>query len=54
MRAELFMYFFFVLRIISGPRLKFVQWKAFKPPAVYTTDRSKAVAPMLFLFFVAL
>ena len=31
MRTELFMYFF-VLRIISGPRVKFVQWKAFKPP----------------------
>ena len=33
---------------------KFVQWKAFKPPVVYTTDRSKAVVPMLFLFCVAL
>ena len=52
MRTELF-YVFFVL-IISGPRVKFVQWKAFKPPVVYTTDRSKAVVPMLFLFCVAL
>ena len=25
-------YVFFILRIISGPRVKFVQWKAFKPP----------------------
>ena len=23
--------------------MKFVQWNAFKPPVVYTTDRSKAV-----------
>ena len=34
--------------------MKYVQGKAFKPPVVYTTDRSKAVVPMLFLFFVAL
>ena len=36
--------------------MKFVQWKAFKPtpPVVYTTDRSKAVVPKLFLFCVAL
>ena len=34
--------------------VKFVQWKAFKPPKVYTTDHSKAVVPMLFLFCVAL
>ena len=26
----------------------------FKPPAVYATDRSKAVVPWLFLFCVAL
>ena len=37
----------------------FVQWKAFKPrtpppPVVYTTDRAKAVVPMLFLFYVGL
>ena len=57
MRTELYMYFF-ALRIISGPRLKFVQEKAFTPPppppVVYTTDPSKAVVPMLFLFCVAL
>ena len=55
MRTELFMYFFFsffVLRIISESRVKFV--KAFKPPVVYTTDRSKAMVPMLFLVCVAL
>ena len=32
---------------MSGPRVKFVLGKAFKPP------RSKAVVPMLFLFCVA-
>ena len=45
---------FFVLRFIWGPRVKFVQWNAFKPPVVYTTDRYKVVVPMLFLFGVAL
>ena len=49
MRTERSMYIF-VLRIISGPRVKFVQWTAFKPPLVYTTGRSKAVVPMSFLF----
>ena len=47
-------FFFFLLRIISGPRVKFVQWKAFKSPVVYTTERFKAVVRMLFLFCVAL
>ena len=28
--------------------------KALKPPVVYSTDRSKAVAPVLVLLFVAL
>ena len=28
--------------------------KGFKPPVVYSTDRSKAVVPMLVLLFVAL
>ena len=32
----------------------YVQWKAFKSPVVYTTDRSKAEVPMLLLFCVAL
>ena len=49
MRTELYMYFF-LLRIISGPRVKFVLGETFKPPVVYTTDRSKTVVPMLFLF----
>ena len=47
-------YVFFVLRIISGPRVKFVQWMPLHPPVVYTTDSSNAVVPMLFLFCVAL
>ena len=55
MRTELFNVFF-VLRIVSGPRMKFLQRKISTPtlPVVYTTDRSKAVVPMLFLFCVAL
>ena len=53
MRTELCMYFF-VLRIISGPRLKLYSERPLTPQVVYTTDRSKAVVPMLFLFCVAL
>ena len=56
MRTEHFMYFF-VLRIMSGPRVKFVQLNSFNPPpppVVYIIERSKAVVPMLFLFCVAL
>ena len=34
--------------------MKLVQLEAFKPPVVYTTDCSKAMVPMLFLFCVAL
>ena len=33
--------------------MKFIHWKVFKLPVVYTADRSKAVVPMLFLFRVA-
>ena len=44
-----------VLRVASGPRVKLVSCKsAFNPPMVYSTDRSKAVVPVLVLFFVAL
>ena len=48
-----------VLRVASGPRVKLVSCKsAFKPPTlspvVYSTDRSKAVVPVLVLLFVAL
>ena len=40
-----------VLRVASGPMVKL---KCFKPRVVYTTDRSKAVVPVLVLLFVAL
>ena len=44
-----------VLRVASGPRVKLVSWKsALKPPVIYSTDRSKAVAPLLVLLFGAL
>ena len=46
---------YFVLRIISGPRVKFVDRKIFLNPAVvYATDPSKAVVLVLFLLCVAL
>ena len=45
----------FVLRIVSGPRVKLASCKsALNPPVVYSTDRSKAVVPVLVLLFVAL
>ena len=44
-----------VLRVASGPRLKLASCKsALNPPVVYSTDRSKAVVPVLVLLFVAL
>ena len=44
-----------VLREAAGPRVKLASCKsALNPPVVYSTDRSKAVVPMLILFFVAL
>ena len=44
-----------VLRVASGPRVKLASCKsALNPPVVYSTDRSKAVVPVLVLFFVAL
>ena len=45
----------FVLRVASGPRVKLASCKsALNPPVVYSTDRSKAVVPVLVLLFVAL
>ena len=42
-----------VLRVASGPRVKLVSCKsALNPPVVYSTDRSKAVVPVLVLLFV--
>ena len=44
-----------VLRVASGPRMKLASCKsALNPPVVYSTDRSKAVVPVLVLLFVAL
>ena len=44
-----------VLRVASGPKVKLASCKsALNPPVVYSTDRSKAVVPVVVLFFVAL
>ena len=44
-----------VLRVASGPRAKLVSCKsASNPSVVCSTDRSKAVVPVLVLLFVAL
>ena len=44
-----------VLRVESGPRVKLASCKsAFNPPVVCSTDRSKAVVPVLVLLFIAL
>ena len=48
-----------VLRVVSGPRAKLGSCKSAVtpapplPPVVYSTDRSKAVVPVLVLLFVA-
>ena len=44
-----------VLRVASGPRVKLASCKSvLNPPVVCSTDRSKAVVPVLVLLFVAL
>ena len=44
-----------IFRVASGPRVRLASCKsALNPPVVYFTDRSKAVVPVLVLFFVAL
>ena len=44
-----------VFGVASGPRMKLATCKsALNPPVVYSTDRSKAVVPLLVLLFVAL
>ena len=44
-----------VLRVASGPRVKLASCKsALNHPVVYSTDRCKAVVPVLVLLFVAL
>ena len=46
---------FSVLRVASGPMVKLASCKsALNPPVVYSTDRSKALVPVLDLLFVAL
>ena len=43
------------LRVASGPRVKLASCKSvLNPPVVYSTDRSKAVVPLLVLLIVAL
>ena len=47
----------FKLRVASGPRVKLASCKSALtplPPVVCSTDRSKAVVPVLVLLFVAL
>ena len=44
-----------VLGVASGPRVKLASCKsALNPPVVYSTDRFKAVVPVLVLLFVTL
>ena len=44
-----------VLRVASGPRVKLASCNcALNPPVVCSTDRSKALVPVLVLLFVAL
>ena len=53
MRTEFL--FISVLRVASGPRVKLASCKsALNPPVACSTDRSKAVVPVLVLHFVAL
>ena len=45
----------FVLRVASGPRVKLASCKsALNLTVVYSTDRSKAVVPVLVLLFLGL
>ena len=44
-----------VLRVASGPRVKLASCKsALNPPVFFSTDRSKAMVPVLVLLFGAL
>ena len=44
-----------VLKVASGPRVTLASCKsALNPQVVYSTDRSKAMVPVLVLLFVAL
>ena len=53
--CEPFFWCISLLRVASGPRVNVAGRKsALNPPAVYSTDRSKAVVPVLVLLLVAL
>ena len=57
MRTEIL--YIYVLRVASGPWVKLASCKSAlnpppPPPVVCSTDRSKAVVPVLVLLFVAL
>ena len=50
-----FLLYLLWLRVAPGPRVKLASCKsALNPPVVYSTDRSKAVVPVLVFLFVAL
>ena len=50
-----FLFYLLWLKEASGPRVKLASCKsALNPPVVYSSDRSKAVVPVLVLVFVAL
>ena len=54
MRTELFMFFCIKNYIGTQGEVCTVKGLIPPPPVVYTTDSSKAVVPILFLFCVAL
>ena len=60
MRTEILCTRISVLRVASGPRVKLASCKSALPPppphtpVVYSTDRSKAVVPVVVLLFVAM
>ena len=54
MRTDFFFLRISGLRVASASRVKLISCKsALNPTVVYSTDRSKAVAPELVLLFVA-
>ena len=53
MRTEFFLCIS-VLRVDTGPRVKLASCEsALYPPVIYSTDRSKAVVPVLVLLLLA-
>ena len=49
-------FYVLLLRVVPGPRVKLASCKTAltAPPVVSSTDRSKAVVPVLVLLFIAL